>query len=108
MVTDLMSQVSSAIEKVSGCVADDDDCISLKDATSIAFRVARWTPRSSLPAEWIAAIRLDEHNGHVLDYLLLPPTGKVSRLVRFSENARIGRAIKRFATARALIRAIVY
>jgi hypothetical protein len=61
-----------------------------------------------MPAEWIAAIRLDEHNGHVLDYLLLPPTGKVSRLVRFSENARIGRAIKRFATAKALIRAIVY
>jgi DNA invertase Pin-like site-specific DNA recombinase len=120
MVTDLMSQVVTAIEKIGGCVSGDDDSLSLKDATSIAFRVARWTRskkdyhsphwsiqrRSSLPAEWIAAIRLDEHNDHVLDYLLLPPTGKVSRLVRFSEHARIGRGIKRFATAKALVRAV--
>jgi DNA invertase Pin-like site-specific DNA recombinase len=119
-ISDLMSQVVAAVEKVGGCVAYGDDCLSLKDVTNIAFRVARWVApkkdchsphwsiqrRSSLPAGWIAAIRLDEHNGHVLDYLLLPPTGKVSRLVRFSENARIGRAIQRFATAKALIRAI--
>src|ERR1700721_884300 len=105
---------------VGGCVAHGDYCLSLKEVENIAFLVARGVPpkkdyhsphwsiqrRSSLPAGWIVAIRLDEHNGHVLDYLLLPPTGKVSRLIRFSENARIGRGIKRFATAKALVRAI--
>jgi hypothetical protein len=51
-------------------------------------------------------IRLAEHNKAVLDYLLLPTTGTITRLIRFTEPARVRRGIERFETAAALVRAV--
>jgi DNA invertase Pin-like site-specific DNA recombinase len=120
MADGLIVQVMAAMEKAGRRAVRDDDCLQLEGTASVAFRVARWMPakkhnhsphwgiqrRTDLPAGWIVAIRLSEHNIGLLDYLLLPPTGLCSRQIRFSENARLGRGIKSFATPQALVRAV--
>jgi DNA invertase Pin-like site-specific DNA recombinase len=121
MIADLAVRVTAGIEKGGGHLAPggSNECLRLK-GTSISLRVARWLPgkkenhsvhwsierRTWLPAGWIVAIRLAERNKSVLDYLLLPTSGKVTRLIRFSEKARVMRGIERFETADALVRAV--
>ncbi len=121
LTAELASQAARAIDKVGGgYITRGTDCLQPQDLENIIFRVARWTPgkkethsphwsiqrRTSEPAGWIVAVRLTEDNSAVLDYVLLPPTGNTSRLIRFSENARARRRIKRFRTAQAVVRCV--
>jgi DNA invertase Pin-like site-specific DNA recombinase len=122
LATELASQVAAEIEGVGGSAAPSKsrNCLRVTPTVSISFRIARWHPGkkeshsplwsierlTSLPAGWIVAIRLSEHNQSVLDYLLLQVAGTEGRLIRFSETARIRRGIDRFDTADALVRAV--
>jgi DNA invertase Pin-like site-specific DNA recombinase len=121
-IAKLSSEVAAGIEKAGGCItrSDANHCLYLKGGVSISFRVARWRAgrkethlahwciqrRTSLPAGFIAAIRLTEHNKVALDYLFLPTTGTIKRMIRFTEPARIRRGILRFETAAVLVRAV--
>jgi DNA invertase Pin-like site-specific DNA recombinase len=121
-LANLASRVAARIKSGGGRVAFNvsTDCLQANGPASISFRIARWCPgkrenhsshwsiqcRARLAPGWIVAIRLGEHNVAVLDYLLLPTTGTVGLLLRFSEKARPRHEIRRFATSNALIRSI--
>ncbi|MCK1721244.1 recombinase family protein [Bradyrhizobium sp. 141] len=120
--TMLASRIRSATRRA-GCRTSTGgwtDSFRVNGSTCVSVRAARWTPGkeeahsphwaiqcdSHVPAGWIAAIRLSEHNKGVLDYVLLPTDGKVKRTIRFSESARGRHDIACFKTADALVRAI--
>ncbi|PDT68870.1 recombinase [Bradyrhizobium ottawaense] len=120
--TMLASRIRSAARRA-GCRTSTGgwtDSMRVNGTTCVSVRAARWTPRkeethsphwtiqcdSHVPAGWIAAIRLSEHNKDILDYVLLPTDGKVKRTIRFSEAARERHEITCFKTADALVRAI--
>jgi len=118
----LASRINAAIRKAGGRVSTGGwtDSLRVNGTTCVSVRAARWTPGkieshsphwtiqcdAHVPAGWIAAIRLSEHNQAVLDYVLLPTDGKVKRTIRFSEAARERRDITCFKTPDALVRAI--
>lgn len=120
--TQLALRIGAALRRA-GCRTSTGgwtDSLRVNDTVCVSVRAARWTPGKEethsphwaiqcdvhVPAGWIAAIRLSEHNKAVLDYVLLPTDGKVKRTIRFSEAARERRAITCFKTADALVRAI--
>jgi len=120
--TSLASRIGAAVRRA-GCRTSTGgwtDSLRVNDAVCISVRAARWTPPEKethsphwtiqcdthVPAGWIAAIRLTEHNKAVMDYVLLPTDGKVKRTIRFSEAARARNSITCFKTADALVRAI--
>jgi hypothetical protein len=123
LLAKLASQAAAEIEKAGGQVAANcsADCLRVKGATNITFRIARWRPgkrenhsahwsierRVHLPAGWIVAIRLGEQNEAVLDYLLFQTPGVAGRLIRFSEKARARRGMERFGNFDALIRSLI-
>jgi DNA invertase Pin-like site-specific DNA recombinase len=123
LLAKLASQVAAEIEKMGGqaALSCPADCLRVNGATSITFRIARWCPgkqenhsshwsiqrRVRLPTGWIVAIRLGEQNRAVLDYLLLPTTGIVGPLIRFSEKARARRGLERFGSFNALVRSLI-
>ncbi|MBR0685322.1 recombinase family protein [Bradyrhizobium manausense] len=120
--TKLASRIRNAIRRA-GCRTSTGgwtDSLRVNGTICVSVRAARWTPGKEethsphwaiqcdthVPAGWIAAIRLSEHNKAVLDYVLLPTDGKVKRTIRFSQAARRHRSIACFKTAEALVRAI--
>ncbi|MHB0789662.1 recombinase family protein [Bradyrhizobium sp. 5.13L] len=120
--TMLASRIKSAARRA-GCRISTGgwtDSFRVNGSTCVSVRAARWTPRkvethsphwtvqcdSHVPAGWIAAIRLSEHNKGVLDYVLLPTDGKVKRTIRFSQSGRERQGIACFKTADGLARAI--
>ncbi|WP_453943165.1 recombinase family protein [Bradyrhizobium sp. USDA 372] len=120
--TGLASRIRAALRKA-GCRTSTGgwtDSLRVNGSTCVSVRAARWTPGrldshsphwtvqcdAHVPAGWIAAIRLSEHNRGVLDYVLLPTDGKVKRTIRFSDAARERRKVACFKTADALVRAI--
>lgn len=120
--TKFASDIASEVEKM-GCrirIGRPSGCMHVEGAARIVVRVARWfkteggcskwsiqrQTRHSLPLGWIAAIRLDENNTSVLDYVLLPITGQERQQTRFSERVRTKRAIERFDTAYELARSL--
>lgn len=118
----LTSRIGAAIRKAGGRTSTGGwtDSLRVNGHTCVSVRAARWTPGklpghsphwcvqcdAHVPAGWIAAIRLSEHNKSVLDYVLLATDGKVKRTIRFSEAARNHRSISCFKTPDALVRAI--
>lgn len=120
--TMLASRIGTAIRKAGGRTSTGGwtDSMRVNGSTCISVRAARWTPGkleshsphwtiqcdAHVPAGWIAAIRLSQHNQAVLDYVLMPTDGTVKRTIRFSEAARERRAIMCFKTPDALVRAI--
>lgn len=122
----LASVLADGIKKAGGrfTFSGSTDCLLVNGTVCISFRIARWRAgkfenhsahwsiqrRARLPAGWIVAIRLGDRNKAVLDYLLLPTTISIGRLIRFSEKARARHGIDRFerfdALARSLIRRI--
>lgn len=120
--TMLASRINAAIRKAGGRTSTGGwtDSMRVNGTTHISVRAARWTPGklqshsphwtiqcdAHVPAGWIAAIRLSQHNQAVLDYVLMPTDGTVKRTIRFSETARERRAIVCFKTPDALVRAI--
>jgi hypothetical protein len=118
----LRSQLAEGIKKAGGRVTSNHppDCVHVNGATSVSFRVARWCPgrrayhsphwsihrRVRLPAGWVVAIRLAEHNKNVLDYLLFPTTNFPGPLFRFSESVRARRRIDRYESFDALMRTL--
>lgn len=120
--TMLASRIGTAIRKAGARTSTGGwtDSMSVNGSTYISVRAARWTPGkleshsphwtiqcdAHVPAGWIAAIRLSQHNQAVLDYVLMPTDGTVKRTIRFSEAARERRAIMCFKTPDALVRAI--
>jgi hypothetical protein len=62
--------------------------------------------RAALPG-WIVAVRLDERNKDLLDYLLLPTSIMTRATVRFSENVRARRGIDRFEAFPTLVRSLI-
>jgi len=119
----LASRIRAAIRKAGGRTSTGGwtDTMRVNQTTCISVRAARWTPGkieshsphwtiqcdAHVPAGWIAAIRLSEHNQAVLDYALLATDGKVKRTIRFSEAARERHAIACFQTPGALVRALI-
>ncbi|MET3906080.1 DNA invertase Pin-like site-specific DNA recombinase [Bradyrhizobium sp. S3.3.6] len=113
-------QIAMVIRKAGGRTTSRDGTAYLRvnGSINISIRVALWCGRQNrapywsikrdarLPHGWIAATRLSEHNGSVLDYVLLSTDGKVRRTMSFSERARIRRGIASFETPDALARAI--
>ncbi|WP_315786698.1 recombinase family protein [Bradyrhizobium sp. SZCCHNPS1003] len=86
----------------------------------IYFRVAYWTAGARpgfspfwtvscrrLPDGWIVAIRLDEHNRAILDYVLMPTVPNDSNMIRFRENGRADHGVAYFKTESELARALV-
>lgn len=120
--TKLASRIGAAVRRV-GCQTSTGgwtDSLRVNGTICVSVRAARWTPGKEeghsphwtiqcdahVPAGWIAAIRLSDHNKAVLDYVLLPTDGKVKRTIRFSEAALERRSISCFKTADALVRAV--
>jgi DNA invertase Pin-like site-specific DNA recombinase len=97
------------------------ECLRVKGAGSICFRMARWMPlkrenhsprwavrrRAKSPAGWMVAIRLGKHNKEVLDYLLLPSTSFHGVWLRFSAKARRAHKIESFENFEDLARSLV-
>lgn len=120
--TQLATRIGAAIRRSGGRTSTGSwtDSLRVNGTVCVSVRAARWTPRkvaahyphwtiqydAHVPAGWIAAIRLSEHNETVLDYVLLPTDGRVKRTIRFSEKARERRQISCFKTADGLVRAI--
>ncbi|MFK4511391.1 recombinase family protein [Bradyrhizobium daqingense] len=120
--TELASRIAAAIRRSGGRTSSGGwtDSLLVNGNICVSVRAARWTPRKDpshsphwtiqcdahVPAGWIAAIRLSEHNKDVLDYVLLATDGSVKRTIRFSEKAREKRDISCFKTADGLVRAI--
>jgi len=121
--TRLASRISNAAVRVGYRTSTGGwtDSLRVNGTTCISVRAARWTPPqeethaphwtiqcdSHVPAGWIAAIRLTEHNKGVLDYVLLATDGRVKRTIRFTDSARKRHDIACFATADALVRVII-
>ena len=63
--------------------------------------------RARLLPGWIVAIRLDERNKGLLDYLLLPTAIMTRATVKFSENVRARRGIDRFEAFPILVRSLI-
>ncbi|GMO20809.1 recombinase family protein [Bradyrhizobium sp. TM233] len=120
--TKLASRIGAALSRA-GCRTSTGgwtDSLRVNGTICVSVRAARWTPGKEethsphwtiqcdthVPAGWIAAIRLSEHNKAVLDYVLLPTDGKVKRTIRFSDAARARRSMSCYKTAEALVRAI--
>lgn len=118
----LASRIGVALRRA-GCRTSTGgwtDSLRVNGTICVSVRAARWTPGKEethsphwtvqcdmhVPAGWIAAIRLSEHNKAVLDYVLLSTDGKVKRTIRFSDAALASRSISSFKTADALVRAI--
>jgi hypothetical protein len=119
----LASQVAAAVERT-GARADfigAADCLLVNGKLGITFRIARWWPgkkpahsprwaiqrRKQLHDGWVVAIRLAESNKAVLDYLLLPTSELVDRMIKFTEKARSSHKACRFETIDALVRSII-
>lgn len=97
------------------------ECLRVKGAASICFRVARcmslkreshssrWAlrRRAKSPEGWLVAIRLAKQNKEILDYILLPSTSFFGVWLRFSEKARGTHKIERFDTFEDLARSLV-
>ncbi|WP_271541347.1 recombinase family protein [Bradyrhizobium sp. CCBAU 45321] len=120
--TKLACRIAAAIRRT-GCRTSTGgwtDSLRVNGTICVSVRAARWTPGKEethsphwtiqcdthVPAGWIAAIRLSEHNQAVLDYVLLPTDGKVKRTIRFSDAARASRSMSCFKTSEALVRSI--
>lgn len=120
--TRLAARIGAAIRRSGGRTSTGGwtDSLRVNGTVCVSVRAARWTPGGAeshsphwtiqcdahVPAGWIAAIRLSEHNKSVLDYVLLPTDGSVKRTIRFSEKARKNNDISCFKTADGLVRAI--
>lgn len=120
--TMLASRINAAVRKAGGRTSTGGwtDSLRVNGTTCVSVRAARWTAGkieshsphwtiqcdAHVPAGWIAAIRLSEHNQAVLDYVLLPTDGAVKRTIRFSEAARARHEIACFKTPGALVRAL--
>jgi DNA invertase Pin-like site-specific DNA recombinase len=115
----LASQATSTIEKIGGRIVSCESTggLNVNGTMNIFFRVARWIGREKysprwmiqrrrLPDGWIVAIRLNENNNSILDYLLVSTTGTDRNLIRFAEKDCGRPGIDRFETADALVRAI--
>lgn len=97
------------------------ECLRVKGAASVCFRVARWMPlkreshssrwslrrRVRSPPGWMVAIRLGKQNKEVLDYILLPSTSFHGVWLRFSEKARRAHKIESFESFEDLARSLV-
>ena len=117
----LAAQLSAEIKTTGGCTNLHGDCLRWNATVSVNFRVARWCPgkqgnhaphwsvqrRARLLPGWIVAIRLDERNKGLLDYLLLPTAIMTRATVRFSENVRARRGIDRFEAFPTLVRSLI-
>ncbi|WP_316165480.1 MULTISPECIES: recombinase family protein [unclassified Bradyrhizobium] len=86
----------------------------------IFFRVAYWTAGARpgfspfwtvscrrLPAGWIVAIRLSEHNESILDYIVMPTASNDSNMIRFRENGRADHGVTYLKTEVELARLVV-
>lgn len=117
----LASQITATIEKIDGQSSPGASTGSLRvnGMVNVFFRVARWIAgekeqyssrwmiqRRRLPDGWIVAIRLDENNKAILDYLLVPTAGADGDVIRFTEKDRDRRGIERFETSGALVRSV--
>jgi hypothetical protein len=97
------------------------ECLRVDNGVNVSFRVAkcrnhrgrkiRWTlgRRVRWPKGWVVALRLDENNATILDYVLLPSVSLsfTSKLFWFSENARPARRIERFDSFEVLSQTLV-
>jgi len=95
------------------------ELLRVNDSVNICFAVAkclknqgrpsRWTVRRRVrqPMGWTVAIRLDENNKAILDYVLLPSPSVASAYLWFSEEDRPVHKIERFETFEGLTRSLV-
>jgi hypothetical protein len=95
------------------------DVLTINERWAVSLRIARcwrgtdrkpiWTinRRQVLPAGHIIAIRLDEGNNCILDYLLFPATEMAGTKMRFMEAGLDRFDGKRFQTSATLARAVI-
>jgi hypothetical protein len=94
--------------------------LTVEGQGQIFFRVAYWAagarPTFScfstvscrrLPAGWIVAIRMSEHNRSVLDYVIMPTARNDSNMIRFREKGRAKHGVTYFKTEGELVRSVV-
>jgi DNA invertase Pin-like site-specific DNA recombinase len=117
----LAAELSAEIRKTGGYAHPHGDCLRLSGTVGVNFRVARWCRgkqanhvshwsvqrRARLLPGWIVAVRLDERNKGLLDYLLLPTSIMTRATVRFSENVRARRGIDCFEAFPILVRSLI-
>ncbi|WP_063203904.1 recombinase family protein [Bradyrhizobium sp. AT1] len=106
--------LQEALRKAGRCVTLDlaAQCLRVNDAVKICFRIAtcrkyvtippKWklVRRVRWPAGWVVALRLNENNDEVLDYVLMPSTSLLFQGERFwfSEASRASSKIERFGS----------
>ncbi|WP_440640380.1 recombinase family protein [Bradyrhizobium sp. PUT101] len=97
------------------------ECLRIDNAVNVVFRVARcrnyenrplrWTLqyRVRWPKGWVVAVRLDEKNEAIFDYVLMPSTWLTfsRRMFWFSKDVYKGHTINRFDTFEALSRFLI-
>jgi len=97
------------------------ECLRIDNAVNVVFRVARcrnyenrplrWTLqyRVRWPKGWVVAVRLDEKNEAIFDYVLMPSAWLTfsRRMFWFSKEVYKGRTINRFDTFEALSRFLI-
>ena len=125
-VARLVSKVADAFACAGRQISIDStgNSLSTSDGVSISFRIARCGPgrtqshsprwsvyrEKHLSSGWVIAVRLVETNKIILDYLLLPTSSLVGRMIRFTDKARSRHNALRFNSifmlARSLIRRI--
>ncbi|MBP1097958.1 hypothetical protein [Bradyrhizobium diazoefficiens] len=97
------------------------ECLRIDNVVNVVFRVARcrnyenrplrWTLqyRVRWPKGWVVAVRLDEKNEAIFDYVLMPSAWLTfsRRMFWFSKEVYKGRTINRFDTFEALSRFLI-
>lgn len=97
------------------------ECLQIDKAVNVVFRVARcrnyenrplrWTLqyRAGWPKGWVVAVRLDEKNEAILDYVLMPSKWLTfnRRMFWFSKDICKGHTIDRFDTFKSLSRFLI-
>lgn len=123
VLDEVAQQVAAAVEGA-GQLIDTKrgtDCLLINDKVSVSYRVVRQTVRKKrhhspvwtlsrrkiLPSGLVVGIRLDETYEDVSDYLLLPTTALVSKMIKFTEKGLPRYSAQVFKTLDSLAQSIV-
>lgn len=117
----LASHISAELERL-GSKAEFDAAtgtLVINNTLNLSFRIARcwraprespiWTiqRRAYMPPGLILAVRMDEHNEHIIDCFLFPTTEMIGRRIRISEKSRVRLEAYHFKSFEAAVRSLL-